>query len=484
MLKKNLFYSLIYELIIAVYPIILIPYLSNTIGKSGVGIYSYTYSIVGFFLLVSQLGVNTCGTRAIAKTKDNKELMTKTFKSIFFIQAGMGILSLFIFITFIFLFDTKYKLYFYLLIPFIIGQTIRISWFFLGLEQIRTILLRNIWIRILSAALIFLFVKDEKALPLYFLIMSLSYLGGDISVWPVAIGKMSKTPWDWHVVKSYVRPMVIMFLPLLALRGAYYIDEIMLGFIGDTDSVGIYENAYKVVNMPLQLYTVFANVLTARASHLVANNKTDENITYIVNSIDFSSAIIIPIIGGLISFSSELVPWYMGVDFLPSIQVMHILPLVLIFSGINSILRTQYFIPMNQDYKYVYTIFCGVFINISLNFLLITRFTYLGVALATVLSESIITIISVYLVTKEASILQSFRNFPLYVFASIVMALIIRLIGNYLGFGLFTNIIQITISIPVYFIQVLVFQKLFAKSESLTLYKICEDMWNWKKSKR
>lgn len=65
-MKKNLLYSFIYELIIAFYPLFLTPYLSNVIGKSGVGIYSYTYSIVGIFLLVCQLGVNTCGTRAIA----------------------------------------------------------------------------------------------------------------------------------------------------------------------------------------------------------------------------------------------------------------------------------------------------------------------------------------------------------------------------------------------------------------------------------
>ena len=73
--------------------------------------------------------------------------------------------------------------------------------------------------------------------------------------------------------------------------------------------------------MPLQLYTVLANVLTAQASRLVSLNKKEENQLYIVNSIDLSSAFMIPIIVGIISISDALVPWYMGQQFLQTVQV-------------------------------------------------------------------------------------------------------------------------------------------------------------------
>lgn len=207
-----------------------------------------------------------------------------------------------------------------------------------------------------------------------------------------------------------------MFIPIAALRGAYYIDEVMLGFLCNTDSVGIYENTYKVINMPLQLYTVLTNVLTAQASHLVATNKQKENKFYIINSIDLSSALIMPIIIGLISISNELIPWYMGKQFLASIEVMHILPWVLIFSGINKILRTQYFIPMHQDNRYISTVLIGVLANITLNAVLITKFNYNGAALATVLSEALITFLSISLVRKDIPLLASFRNLPSYLF--------------------------------------------------------------------
>lgn len=480
-MKKNLLYSLIYELVIAFYPILLIPYLSRTIGKSGVGIYSYTYSIVGFFLLLCQLGVNTCGTRAIAQTRDNKDEMTRTFKSIFLIQILISLFTILIFLVYITIGNKEYKLYFMLLLPFIIGQAIRISWFFLGLEQIGTILLRNVLIRIVSATLIILFVKSEDSLKLYFIIMSMSYLLGDLSVWPTATKKLSSVPFSMDIVKKYIKPMFVMFLPLLALRGSYYIDEVMLGIFHDTDSVAIYENAYKIVNMPLQLYTVLANVLTAQASHLVAIKKEKQNVEYVINSIDLSSSLMIPIIIGLIACAREFVPWYMGEEFISSIQVLHILPCVLIFSGITSILRTQYFIPMEQDERYVGTVFIGVIINICLNIALIPRFNYWGVALATVISEAIITIISIIIINKKYSIFKAFRHFPLYLEVGLFMAFMVRLIGNYLSAGIKTNVIQIISGMVIYLSLIFLIQKLFYKKESVNLQKVCRNIMSKRK---
>ncbi|MBO5468856.1 MAG: oligosaccharide flippase family protein [Lachnospiraceae bacterium] len=471
-MKKNLLYSLLYSMIVAVYPIIMIPYLSQVIGKSGVGTYSYTYSIIAFFLLVCQLGVDSSGTRAIAKSRDDQVLMTKTFKSIFFIQMLVSTITIICYLIYIFTVGSEYLFYFLLLLPFLLGQAIRINWFFLGLEQIKTILLRNLVIRLISAVCIFVFVKSKDSLPLYFIIMSGSSMLGDISIWPTAWKKFSKDSLDWNLVRVNIKPMFVMFLPLIALRGSYYIDEIMLGTFHDTDSVGIYENAYKIVNMPLQLYTVFANVLTAQASHLVAQHKEDESVNILVNSIDLSSSLMIPIIFGLIAFAKEFVPWYMGTEFIPSIQVMHILPFILIFSGVTSMLRTQYFIPTEQDNKYVITIFIGVFINITLNAILIHLFTYVGVAVASLLAEAIITIVSVILIQRETNILRAFRYFPLYVGCSLVMSVLIRIIGNQIGVGVKANVIQVTAGILVYFPLLFIILHIFCKKDPVTIDKI------------
>ena len=77
--KKNFIYNLIYQVLILIIPLFTSPYLSRTLKADGVGIYSYTYSIVYYFMLLTLLGVNNYGNRTIAKVREDKEKRSKEF---------------------------------------------------------------------------------------------------------------------------------------------------------------------------------------------------------------------------------------------------------------------------------------------------------------------------------------------------------------------------------------------------------------------
>ena len=57
-LKSNFIYNAIYQILILIVPFITTPYVARTIGAEGVGIYSYTYSIVSYFMMFALLGMN------------------------------------------------------------------------------------------------------------------------------------------------------------------------------------------------------------------------------------------------------------------------------------------------------------------------------------------------------------------------------------------------------------------------------------------
>ena len=84
--KKNFIYNIIYQVLILIIPLITAPYLARVVGADGVGTYSYTYSIVYYFMLFTLLGVNNYGNRSIAKVRDNKEELSKTFWGIYTLQ--------------------------------------------------------------------------------------------------------------------------------------------------------------------------------------------------------------------------------------------------------------------------------------------------------------------------------------------------------------------------------------------------------------
>ena len=56
--KKNFIYNIIYQILILILPLISVPYVSRVIGAEGVGIYSFTYSIVYYFMIFAMLGLN------------------------------------------------------------------------------------------------------------------------------------------------------------------------------------------------------------------------------------------------------------------------------------------------------------------------------------------------------------------------------------------------------------------------------------------
>ena len=162
--KENFIYNMIYHLFILIIPLITAPYLARVVGADGVGIYSYTYSIVYYFMLLTLLGVNNYGNRSIAKVRDNKEKLSKTFWSIYLFQLIMGFLMLIIYTEYLLLFLKNYKIYSIIEILFIISAMLDINWFFFGMEEFKKTITRNIIVKFGNVALIFLLVKSSNDL--------------------------------------------------------------------------------------------------------------------------------------------------------------------------------------------------------------------------------------------------------------------------------------------------------------------------------
>ena len=98
--NKNFLYNVLYQVFVFIIPLISTPYISRVLGVNNVGIYSYTYSIIYYFMLAAMLGINNYGAREIAKVSHDKEKMSKKFFSIYFLQLFCSIIMIIAFILF------------------------------------------------------------------------------------------------------------------------------------------------------------------------------------------------------------------------------------------------------------------------------------------------------------------------------------------------------------------------------------------------
>lgn len=237
--KRNFIYNLIYQILILIIPLITAPYLSRVIGAEGVGIYSYTYSIVYYFMLLCLLGVNNYGNRSIAKVRDDKEKLSKTFWSIYFFQLLMGIVMLIMYFVYIFIFENKYKNIAIIQSLFIISAMLDISWFYFGLEEFKMTITRSTLIKIGNIILIFLFVKSSEDLWKYTLIMSGMTVLSQVLLWGFIKKRIHFVKINKEDILKHIKPNLILFIPVLAVSLYKIMDKIMLGKMTNVTEVRI-----------------------------------------------------------------------------------------------------------------------------------------------------------------------------------------------------------------------------------------------------
>ena len=321
-LKTNYIYNLLYQLLVMFLPLIVTPYLSRVLGAEKIGIYSFTFSVLSYFVLFGCLGINIYGQREIAAVQDKVKKRSKIFYELFALKLIMLLISFLFFVLFYFN-NATYGIYYKILTIELFSNVLDITWFFQGLEDFKKITIRNTIVRITSVLLVFLLVKNENDLILYFFINGISNFISYLSLWfnLKKIVKRIKLK-DLNIL-SHLKPTIALFIPQIAIQVYTVLDKTMLGFIlNDMSQVGYYEQSQKIVKMLLMVIAALGTVVGPRIANLYANKKEEElkiNITNVFNIVCFIS---LPICFGLISVSKNFVPWFFGNEFLPIINLL------------------------------------------------------------------------------------------------------------------------------------------------------------------
>ena len=178
-ITKNYVYNLVYQILIILLPLITTPYISRVLGAESIGIYSYTFSIISYFIIFANLGVSSYGQREIAYVQNDENKRSKIFWEITILKYVSTTISFIIF-YFTYANHSEYSFYFKLLTIYLISAAFDIVWFFQGLEEFKKTVLRNIFVRLSCLILIFILVKDSKDLWKYICIYAISEFLGNL----------------------------------------------------------------------------------------------------------------------------------------------------------------------------------------------------------------------------------------------------------------------------------------------------------------
>lgn len=441
--KKNIFYNFVYQLLILIIPLITAPYLSRIVGADGVGIYSYTYSIVHYFMLFTLLGINNYGNRSIAKARDNKEHLSKTFWSIYLFQLLMGMSMLLFYTLYIFIFDNQYRMIAIIQSLYILSAMFDINWFYFGLEEFKMTITRNTFVKLGSVILIFLFVKNQNDLWKYTLIMSGMTALSQFLLWGFVRKKVNFIKIKWKDVANHIRPNLILFIPVVAISLYKIMDKIMLGAISNISEVGFYENAEKIINIPMTIISALGTVMLPRVSNLVVKGEHKKINEYIHKSIKFIMFLSFGVTLGFISIGYKFAPLFFGSEFQKTGLLIMLLAPTLLFLSFANVLRTQYLIPNERDKIYIISVSLGALMNLILNLIFIPRYASIGACFGTIAAEFMVMFYQTIAVRKNLDIKKYVKDiFPFFIKALLMFAVIYPL--NYLNMHSFLRLLMQT----------------------------------------
>lgn len=450
-IAKNYLYNLSYQMIILIIPLFTIPYLTRVLGATKLGIYSYTFSIVTIFFLLSILGGNTYGQREIAYVQDDRKKRTQIFWELMIIKILSSTLSTILLLIFSFI-TPRYEIYYQIFMLYVFSNMFDITWLYQGIEDFKDVSIRNLIVKLLYFVSIFIFVKGKYSLEIYILLFSLSTLLTNLSFW-INVNKIIDKPEKKSLnIKRHIKYIISFFIPQIASLIYTVLDKTMIGIImPNIDNVSFYEQSSYIVKTILMLITTIGTVMVTRMSYSFEKKDYKKMKEYMNNVINFVWLSGSALMFGIAAVIKNLVPWFYGHEFLPIIELVYYLCPLIIVIGLNSIIGIQYLIPIKKQNKYIFSVVCGAVINFLLNLILINLIGTKGAAISSVFAETSILIIEMRYVKDIITYKDLLKPSLKYLPFGFLMFIFVYLIGNLLKPTILSTFIQIIIGIVIYF---------------------------------
>lgn len=453
---KNYLYNASYQIINLILPLVTAHYLSRALGEKAVGINAFTYSIVSYFLLLALLGIDVYGRKLIAEKRDSLKTRSESFWQIFYFHLVSTSIAIILYLIFVYFFGGDVKHYLYLQSIILVASIFDISWFFIGLEDFRKTVLRNIFVRLIMVAAIFIFIQSPKDLWLLIVLTGVTNLIGNLSLWPYLRNIISKPRLADFDFFRHIKPSLLLFIPNVATQIYLQFNKTLLGLLGDFNQVGLFNYPDQFTRITLALVTATGAVMLPNVAHKFAQGDHLGIISSLKKSMNFVIFLSILLAGGLFITAPAFFGWLLPPNFSPSIEILQVLTPILILIGISNVLGFQFMVPTNRTRPFTISVIVGAVVNLVVNILLIPNFQAIGTAIATVLAELAVLITQLILIRKEVDLKSLFSQSYKYLVAGLIMVVITIILPEISNSNLLQLVVQAVIATVIYLVVLFV----------------------------
>ena len=125
----------------------------------------------------------------------------------------------------------------------------------------------------------------------------------------------------------------------------------MLGYMINTQEVGLYTVAVRIVRAISMLFACISTVILPRVTYYLGQGQKDKFDALIYKTLNFILLLAIPSGLGLISISEPLVTWFGGSGFTQAYRIVSVLAFSVIFSALNRVLPGRFWFRITAKKK-------------------------------------------------------------------------------------------------------------------------------------
>jgi O-antigen/teichoic acid export membrane protein len=404
---KNFFSLGLVQVANYVFPFITVPIVSRIIGPDKFGVINFSAAFMTYFTLLINFGFDLSATRAIAASKNDLAERNRIFNQVVLAKVLLFSISLVLFLIALFtvpqLKNEKEVAVFSFILCF--SWVITPNWLYQAMQELSRVAMFN-----LATKVIFTFV-----------ILSLVKVKDDYIWQPLAISTAQLVVGIfsfWYAIRRYniklrrmaIRPVLqllwnerIIFFSMVVINLYTTTNVVLLGFLRSPSQVGYYTAGYRLViilqsllMMPMS-QALFPFIGSAFAQSREKGLDFIRQVVPIVTLITTSAALF------LCMFGSYIILLIYGNKFEASITVFRILVFLPIIIGWSNILGIQTMLNLKMDKQFFRITSLGAVSSVALNFILVTRFGFIGSAITWLLTE-ILIVVTMYTVLSRHGI--------------------------------------------------------------------------------
>ncbi len=360
-------------------------YLARTLGVTTFGVLEFAISIMVYFLLLGDAGLELWSTREAAKAHDSPALVGRIVP----LRLLFGALSFVVLVILLpFLPDFPgLRLVVVLFGLTLFTQATSLKWYVLGREKMGRVAAGLVLGQAIFAGGVFAVVHGPESLiwvPVMRLVGELALVG--YFAW-VASRLQGGLRLQLSLVgtRPMLRPAFTMGMSHGLALVNYNFDTVLLGLLVGATAVGWYSAAYKPVTIALAVPVTYFLGLFPPLSRTYAEDR-EQFRRVVARSLRLTAVFAVPLGVGVTFLAEPIIALLFGREFMNSVPVLQVLS----WSAVLVILRGTYRQALNAAGRPGLDLRCAIVasvVNVTLNLVLIPRYGMMGAAGATVISE-------------------------------------------------------------------------------------------------